>query len=56
MCQLDYRFDSLKSATIFNGSVILPAKLIITVDQPEKGHWKEKLSFFESFISDVLLN
>ena len=44
MCELDYRFDSSKTEAIFNGFVIVPAKLIAIVQQPEKGHWKEKFS------------
>ena len=45
MCELDYRFDSSKTA-----------KLIAIVHQPEKGHWKEKLSLFANLIRDNLPN
>ena len=38
MCDLDYRFNSSKTEAIFNGFVIVPAKLIAIVQQPEKGH------------------
>ena len=43
MCKLDYRFDNSKTEAIFNGFVIVLPELIATVQQPEKGHWKEKL-------------
>ena len=56
MCELDYRFDSSKIEAIFNGFVIVPAKLIAIVQQPEKGHWKEKFSLFANFIRDDLPN
>ena len=56
MCGLDYRFDSSKTEAIFNGFVIVPAKLIAIVQQPEKGHWKEKFSLFANFIWDDLPN
>ena len=49
MCQLDYRFDSSKTEVIFNGFVIVPEKQIAIVQQPEKGHWKEKISLFFKF-------
>ena len=42
ICKLDYRFDSSKTEAIFNGFVIVLAKLIAIVHQPEKGHWKLK--------------
>ena len=54
MCELDYRFDSNKTEAIFNGFVVLPAKLIAKVQQPEKGYWKEKFSLFENFIRNDL--
>ena len=56
MCELDYGFDSSKTEAIFNGLVIVPAKLIAIVQQPEKGHWKEKFSLFANFIWDDLPN
>ena len=56
MCELDYRFDSSKTESIFNGFVIVSEKLVAIVKQPEKGHWKEKFSLFENFISDDLPN
>ena len=56
MCGLDYRFDSSKTEAIFNGFVIVPAKLIAIVQQPEKGHWKEKFLLFANFIRDDLPN
>ena len=56
MCELDYRFDSSKIEAIFNGFVIVPAKLIAILQQPEKGHWKEKFSLFANFIRDDLPN
>ena len=56
MCELDYRFHSSKTEVIFNGFVIVPAKLIAIVQQPEKGHWKEKFSLFANFIWDDLPN
>ena len=56
MCELDYRFDSSKTEAIFNGFVIVSAKLIAIVQQPEKGHWEEKFSLFSNFIRDDLPN
>ena len=56
MCELNYRFDSSKTEAIFNGFVIVPAKLITIVQQPEKGHRKEKFSLFANFVRDDLLN
>ena len=56
ICELDYRFDSSKTEAIFNGFVIVPAKLIAIAQQPEKGHWKEKFSLFANFIRDDLSN
>ena len=56
MCELDYRFDSSKTEAIFNGFVIVPAKLIAIVQQPEKSHWKEKFSLFANFVRDDLPN
>ena len=41
MWEWDYRFDGSKTETIFNGPVIVLAKLIAIVHQLEKGHWKE---------------
>ena len=38
MCELDYRFDSSKTEAIFNGFVIVPAKLIAIVCQQDKGY------------------
>ena len=40
LCELYYRFDSSKATAIFNSLVIVPAKLIAIVHQPEKCHWK----------------
>ena len=37
-CEWDYRFDSSKTEAIFNGFVIVPAKLIAIVQHPEKGN------------------
>ena len=56
MCELDYRFDNSKTEAIFNGFVIVPAKLIAIVHQSEKGHWKEKFSLFANVIRDDLPN
>ena len=42
ICELGYRFHSSKTEAIFNGFVIVPAKLIAIAHQPEKGHGKEK--------------
>ena len=56
MCELDCRFDSSKIEAIFNGFVIVPAKLIVIDQQPEKGHWKENFSLYASFIRDDLPN
>ena len=56
ICELDYRFDRSKTEAIFNGFVIVPAKLIAIVQQPEKGHWKEKFPLFANFIRDDLPN
>ena len=56
MYELDYRFDSSKTEAIFNGFVIVPAKLIAIAHQPEKGHWKEIFSLFAYFIRDNLPN
>ena len=56
MCELDYGFDSSKTEVIFNGFVIVPAKSIAIVQQPEKGHWKAKFSLFVNFIRDDLPN
>ena len=56
MCGLDYRFDSSKTEAIFNGFVIVPAKLIAIVQQPEKCHREENFSLFASFIRDDLPN
>ena len=56
MCKLDYRFDSSKTEAIFNGFVIVPAKLVAIFHQPKKGHWKKKISFFANFIRDDLRN
>ena len=54
--ELDERFDSSKTVAIFNGFVIVPAKLIAIVQQPEKGHWEDKFSLFANFIRDDLPN
>ena len=35
MCELDYRFDISKTTAIYNGFVIVPAKLIAIVHQTE---------------------
>ena len=56
MCDLDYRFDSSKTEAIFNGFVIVPSKLTAIVQQPKKGHWKEKFSLFANSIRDDLSN
>ena len=56
MCELDYRSDNSKTEAIFNGFVIVPAKLIAIVHQSEKGHWKEKFSLFANVIRDDLPN
>ena len=56
LCELDYRFDSSKTEAVFNGFIIVPAKLIATVQQPEKSNWKEKFSSFAKFIRDNLPN
>ena len=56
MCELDYRFDSSKIEAILNDFVIVPAKLTAIVQQPGKGHWKEKFSLFANFITDDLPN
>ena len=56
MCELYYRFDRSKIEAISNDFVIVPAKLIAIVQQPEKGHWKEKFSLFANFIRDDLPN
>ena len=56
ICKLGYRFDSSKTEVIFNGFVIIPAKLIGVAHQAEKGHGKEKFSFFANFIRDDLPN
>ena len=55
-CELVYRFDSSKTEAIFNGFVIVSAKLIAIVQQPEKGHWEEKFSLFSNFIRDDMPN
>ena len=47
---------AVKQKQFFNGFVIVPAKLIATVQQPEKGHWKEKFSLLANFIRDNLPN
>ena len=56
MCELDQRLDSSKIEAIFNGFVIVPAKLIAIVYQPGKGHWNEKFSLFANFIRDDMPN
>ena len=56
MCELDYSFDSSKTEAIFNFFVIVPAKLIAIVQQPEKGHSKKKISLFANFVRDDLPN
>ena len=38
--ELDCRFDSSKTEAVFNGFIIVPAKLIAIVQQPEKSNWK----------------
>ena len=56
MCELYYRFDSSKTEATFNGFVIIPAKLIAIVHQPQNRHWKEKISLFANFIRNDLPN
>ena len=41
---------------MFNGFVIVPAKLIAIVQQPDKGHWKENFSLCANFVRDDLPN
>ena len=38
--ELDCRFDSSKTEAVFNGFIIVPAKLIAIVQQPEKSNSK----------------
>ena len=52
MCELDDSFDSSKTEANFNGF----ANFNGLVQQPEKGHWKEKCPFFANFIKDDLPN
>ena len=47
---------AVKQKQFFNDFLIVPAKLIAIVQQPEKGHWKEKFSLLANFFRDDLPN
>lgn len=49
MCELDYRFDISKTTAIDNGFVIVPAKLIALVQQPENGFGKKNFHYFKFY-------
>ena len=57
ICELDYRIDSSRTTSVFNGLIIALAKVMAIVHQPEKFHWK--VFFFclsASFIRDYRPN
>ena len=53
MCELDYRFDSSKTEAIFNGFVIVPAKLIAIVQQPEKIIRKKNFHYLQILLGMI---
>ena len=57
ICELDYRLDSSKTTIVFNGLIIVLAKVMAIVHQPEKFHWKVFFICLSAiFIRDYLPN
>ena len=54
ICELDYRLDSSKTTIVFNGLIIVLAKVMAIVHQPEKFHWKVLFFAYLQFLLGII--